>query len=210
MCREVVSGLTERLGSAHSLTVSAQLVLGSALMQYGDLDEAIPMLEQTLRLRLEQYGADHEETARTQNALGLAYKRAGRLDEAIPLLENALDVNRKLYPQGHRIIRIAAANLASTYLPLGRAKEGIPYLEEFLDGQREMLSARPQTLVEMLETTADELAAFREFQHAAKLYAEAWMYRKAAGQTLEDLLITSLFLAWTHERSGDYQQFGTS
>ncbi|HMP78577.1 MAG TPA: serine/threonine-protein kinase [Pirellulaceae bacterium] len=206
MCREVVSGLTERLGSAHSLTVSAQLVLGSALMQYGDLDEAIPMLEQTLRLRLEQYGADHEETARTQNALGLAYKRAGRLDEAIPLLENALDVNRKLYPQGHRIIRIAAANLASTYLPLGRAKEGIPYLEEFLDGQREMLSARPQTLVEMLETTADELAAFREFQHAAKLYAEAWMYRKAAGQTLEDLLITSLFLAWTLERSGDYQQ----
>ena len=64
--------------------------LGWAYTQAGKLDLAIPIQEETLKLRKARIGPDHPDTLETMNNLAGAYTQAGKLDLAIPLFVEAL------------------------------------------------------------------------------------------------------------------------
>ena len=62
------------------------------------LDKAIPLFEETLRMQKAELGRDHANTLMTLGNLGVNYMDAGRLKEAIPLLEEA-SLAAKAHPQ---------------------------------------------------------------------------------------------------------------
>ena len=63
--------------------------LALAYQECGRADDALPLLEETLKLRKVKLGPDHPDTLRTMNNVASAYEKAGRLAEALPLYEQS-------------------------------------------------------------------------------------------------------------------------
>ena len=61
--------------------------LGWGYQDAGQLDLALPLLEETLALEKAKLGPDHPDTLATMNNLATSYQDAGQLDRALPLLE---------------------------------------------------------------------------------------------------------------------------
>ena len=55
----------------------------------GKLDLALPLFEETLKLRQAKLGPDHPDTLVTMNNLASAYRDSGKLDLALPLFQQA-------------------------------------------------------------------------------------------------------------------------
>ena len=73
--------------------------LAMAYRDAGRPTEALPLLEETLKLQKAKLGPDHPDTLDSMNNLAMAYQAAGRLDEAIPLYEETLKLQKaKLGP----------------------------------------------------------------------------------------------------------------
>ena len=53
----------------------------------GKLDLALPLFEETLKLRKAKLGPDHPDTLTSMDNLGDGYRDAGKLDLALPLFE---------------------------------------------------------------------------------------------------------------------------
>ena len=60
----------------------------------GKVDLALPLLEQTLKLRKGKLGPEHPDTLISMNNLAMAYDRAGKLDLALPLFEETLKLRK--------------------------------------------------------------------------------------------------------------------
>jgi tetratricopeptide (TPR) repeat protein len=63
--------------------------LAMATRAAGKLDKALPLLEETRRLRTGTLGPDHPDTLVSTCNLGLALQDSGRLDRALPLFQEA-------------------------------------------------------------------------------------------------------------------------
>jgi eukaryotic-like serine/threonine-protein kinase len=57
--------------------------------EVGKLDQALPLLEENLKLRKAKLGLDHPDTFRSMSNLGVGYRAAGKMDLALPLLQEA-------------------------------------------------------------------------------------------------------------------------
>ena len=68
-------------------------------MRRGRVNEALPLFEETLKLRKAKLGPDHPDTLESMFGLAWAYQAAGRLDEATSLHEEVLRLRKaKLGP----------------------------------------------------------------------------------------------------------------
>ncbi len=56
----------------------------------GKLDLALPLFEESLRLKKAKLGPDHPDTLTSMNNLAAAYWRMKQLDKSIPLFEETL------------------------------------------------------------------------------------------------------------------------
>ena len=73
--------------------------LAVAYQAAGKLDLALPLFEETLKLRKAKLGPDHPDTLDSMNNLAMAYQAAGKLDLALPLFEETLKLRKaKLGP----------------------------------------------------------------------------------------------------------------
>ena len=72
-----------KLGADHPHTLASMNGLALGYKAAGKLDFALPLLEETLRLKKAKLGADHPDTLSGVNNLALGYEDAGRLDEAL-------------------------------------------------------------------------------------------------------------------------------
>ena len=73
--------------------------LASGYRAAGQLDRALPLLEETLALRKAKLGPDHPDTLTSMNNLADGYRAAGQLDRALPLYEETLALRKaKLGP----------------------------------------------------------------------------------------------------------------
>ena len=68
--------------------------LAVAYRDAGKLDLALPLFEETLKLRKAKLGPDHPDTLLSMNNLALAYQAAGKLDLALPLFEETLKLRK--------------------------------------------------------------------------------------------------------------------
>jgi tetratricopeptide (TPR) repeat protein len=73
----------------------------------GQLDKALPLYEETLRLMKAKLGPDHPDTLQSMNNLAGGYKDAGQLAKALPLYEEAargVEERRFQHEHARRII----------------------------------------------------------------------------------------------------------
>lgn len=74
--------------------------LGLAFAQAGQVNQAIPLYQQTLKLMQDKLGPDDPTTLVAMYNLAMSFKVAGRYDEAIPLFDETLRLRRlKLGPE---------------------------------------------------------------------------------------------------------------
>jgi tetratricopeptide (TPR) repeat protein len=80
-----------KLGADHPHTLTSMNNLAIAYRDANQLDLALPLFEETLKLRKGKLGADHPDTLISMSDLAGAYAAAGNLDLALPLSEVAAD-----------------------------------------------------------------------------------------------------------------------
>ncbi|MEL6763033.1 MAG: tetratricopeptide repeat protein, partial [Cyanobacteria bacterium J06607_6] len=71
------------------------------LYQQGRYDEAEPLYQQSLEIRLEQLGDRHPDVATSLNNLALLYKAQGHYDEAESLYQQSLNIYREQLGDRH-------------------------------------------------------------------------------------------------------------
>ncbi len=76
---------TAKLGADHPATLSSMNNLATGYLEAGKLDLALPLLEETLKLKKAKLGADHPDTLVSMNNLAGAYHMAGKLHLALPI-----------------------------------------------------------------------------------------------------------------------------
>jgi tetratricopeptide (TPR) repeat protein len=89
--------------------------LARAYHDAGQLDKALPLLEQALAKRRAKLGPDHDYTLASMNNLAGAYHDAGQLDKALPLLKQALAKRQAKLGPDHPDTLSSMNNLAWAY-----------------------------------------------------------------------------------------------
>jgi tetratricopeptide (TPR) repeat protein len=114
----------------------------------GKLDLALPLLEETLKLRRAKLGPDHPDTLTSMNNLAGGYRAAGKLDLALPLYEEALKLRRAKLGPDHPHTLTSMNNLATFYWRLKKLDQSIPLFEQTLTVRRRILGEdHPDTLL---------------------------------------------------------------
>jgi tetratricopeptide (TPR) repeat protein len=131
----------------------------------GQRDKAVPLFEETVRLREAKMGRRHPDTLQTLGNLGQCYRDAGRLAEAIPLLEEAHRGAKE-----HAALRAYGLELLRAYVLAGKRAEAIALAEELLASVRQRLPNDGLTF-------SDHLAALGQamFDVKAPERAEAYL-----------------------------------
>ena len=114
VCQKSYDVLREALPPEHPALLQALGDVGAAHFASGRFDQAIPVLEDTLR-RKEKAGVDANSLLETMGNLALAYAAAGRLDEALPLHEETLRKATASLGCEHRDTLNYMGNLAEAY-----------------------------------------------------------------------------------------------
>jgi tetratricopeptide (TPR) repeat protein len=114
----------------------------------GQLDMAVPLLEQTLGKQKTRLGPDHPDTLTSMSNLAVAYEASGQLDMAVPLLEQTLGKQKTRLGPDHPDTLTCMNNLAEMYWQLERLDQSIPLFEETLRWQEKKLGRQhPSTLM---------------------------------------------------------------
>jgi serine/threonine protein kinase len=106
--------------------------LARAYLAAGRRDEAIPLLERTLKLREATLGRGHPDTIATRANLGEVYLAERRAEEAIGSLEPALKLREATLGRDHSDTIKTRVELGEAYIEAGRSEEAIGVLEPAL------------------------------------------------------------------------------
>ncbi len=81
----------------------------------GKLDEALPLMEETLRLKRSRFGPDHPYTLISMTNLAAAYYTAGKMGLALPLFEETLKIKKAKLGPDHPETLVSMNDLATGY-----------------------------------------------------------------------------------------------
>jgi tetratricopeptide (TPR) repeat protein len=124
--------------------------LALAYQAAGQLDKALPLLEQTLAKQKEKLGPDHPNTLNSINNLAAAYQAAGQLDRALPLFEQTLAKRKEKLGPDHPNTLTSMNNLAGAYKAADQLDKAVPLYEQTLATSKEKLGPdHPNTLTSM-------------------------------------------------------------
>jgi serine/threonine protein kinase len=98
----------------------------------GRLDDALRLLQETLRRRRAALGDHHPETLQSVDDVATLYGRVGRLEEAVPLLEENLVRRRASLGHRHPDALRSIHSLAVTYVEAQRVSDALPLYEQAL------------------------------------------------------------------------------
>jgi tetratricopeptide (TPR) repeat protein len=104
--------------------------LGRGYQFAGELDRALPLLEETLALQKARLDPDHPSTLKTMNSLATSYQDAGQLDRALPLLEETVARSKARLGPDHPDTLGNMVNLALGYRAAGKPDRALPILVE--------------------------------------------------------------------------------
>ncbi len=114
---------TATLGADHPDTAATVVVLGSLLLENGELDKARDVVEQSLATLRRVLGEDGPDLIYPLANLGEVAFQEGRFDEARKWLEASLALRAKTLPPGHPETLSARANLLIFEVETGARRE---------------------------------------------------------------------------------------
>ena len=98
----------------------------------GKLNLAVPLFEETLKLKKAKLGPDHPSTLLSMNNLAIAYHDAGKLDLPLPLFEETLKLRKAKLGPDHPDTANTMASLGSLLIDKRRFTEAEELLRECL------------------------------------------------------------------------------
>lgn len=152
-------------GKDHLETSVPRANYGLMLAKVARFDEAIPLLETTYQVAMDELGPYHPWIAPRAINLASAYRRIGRDEDAERLYRIALDQDRKLYGEKHHNVASSLVSLARFIRGKGRRDESIEMAEEALEiekaslGEDHVYTAETSTVLANWYITARRLEA---------------------------------------------------
>lgn len=105
---------------------------GVFFMEAERMGEAMPYLEEAIRLKEEEKNSDPETLALMMNNLGGLYLNQGEFAKAEPLVRKSMALREKVLPPDHPALGTTYNTMGGMMLELGRAEEAIPYYRKAL------------------------------------------------------------------------------
>ncbi|MBC7997997.1 MAG: tetratricopeptide repeat protein [Leptolyngbya sp.] len=161
-----------------ALFATATNNLGALYFWLGDYQQALTILREGLRLRLEAQGDNHPDTANSYLDLGCAEYKLGQLEPAITHLSHALEIRRNKLGINHPETLFAMANLAVTLDTAGKPKQAIQLLSETVITGRRVLGDLHPDLAQYYEDYANVLVEQKEIAKALKYAQDSLNIRK--------------------------------
>ncbi|MGC5172081.1 tetratricopeptide repeat protein [Microbacterium sp. DT81.1] len=194
----------EVLGPDHPGTLTSRINLASAYQSAGNLDRAIPLLEQTVSDMVRVHGEDDPDTITSRNNLAFAYQSAGDLDRAIPLYEQTLTDRARILGEDNPDTLTSRNNLAGAYQSAGDLTRAIPLHEQTLTDMRRILGDdHPDTLASR-NNLAGAYRAVGNLTRAIPIYKRTLTDRaRIEGDDHPDTLTSRNNLASAYEAAGN-------
>jgi len=139
--KALVTDCGRYLGGDHRHTLDARNSLAVAYLAAGLTDQAVLLLEDTVRQRRRVLGSTHPDTLTSRNNLACAYRAAGHPDRALPLLEEVLDQREDVLGKSHPDTLTSRNDLGLTYRKLKQLDRAVSLLERTLAEREKVLVA---------------------------------------------------------------------
>ena len=170
---------SETLGPEHPQTLISMGNVAKGYRDAGMFELALPLLEETLKLRKAKFGPDHPDTLNSMNDLASGYNLAGKLDRALPLEEETLKLQKAKLGFDHPDTLASMSNLATWYRHDGKLDLALVVWEETLERKKTRLGPdHPTTLISM-STLAEGHRAVGKPDRALSLEEETLKLTKA-------------------------------
>lgn len=194
---------SSKLGMKNRDTLTSMSALAEAYSAAGDLDKAIPLQKETLKLRTETLGADHSETLYSMNNLAASYKAQGDMTQALPLLEKTLELRKAKLGPDHPDTLNSMNNLAVAYQSADKLDAARPLLEETLRLRKIRLGVDHPDTLNSMNGLANWYISARKLDQAMPLLEQTLEMRKVRlGADHPDTLISMNNLAAGHRATG--------
>ena len=161
------------MGEDHPETLGTAKNLADCLLDLGNSERALILLEDVLRLRKEKLGADHPETLTSMNSLANAYRATGQFSKAIALYEELLPLSKaKFGVDGANTLGVLH-NLAGAYALAGQFDKALPLHLNCVDVTRAKLGPTHPHTLGCMNDAALAYEAAGELENALLLLQEA-------------------------------------
>ncbi len=156
----------------HPDTLASMNDLAVGYLDTRKLDLALPLFEETLRLRKATLGDEHRSTALSMSSLAIGYLKAKKFDLALPILKETLRLEKARLGADHPNTLTSMHNLAGGYMSAKKFELALPLGEETLKLRKVRQGAdHPDTLKIMRDLAAWYTAA-QKFDLALPLLEE--------------------------------------
>ncbi|KFE63467.1 CHAT domain-containing tetratricopeptide repeat protein [Hyalangium minutum] len=146
---------------------------GQRLNAAGKYADALPLIQQALRLREEALTEQHPSVADCINLLGELHVQQGDLSQAEPLLTRALQLRERLLGERHPDVARTLNSMAALHFYRGRHTEAVALSERALRIQEETLGPHHPDVAESLNNLAALYHTQGLFTQAIPLFERA-------------------------------------
>ncbi len=146
---------------------------GSALYREGKFAEALPVLQQALRLAESSFGAEDPTVAASLHAVASIYHSQGKYAEAEPLYKRALEISEKYAGPKDSQVSQMLSSLAALYQAQGKLAEAEPLYKRSLAIAEKADGPDKENLAAILTSYARLLRETRRPEEADQMEARA-------------------------------------
>jgi len=180
--REILDAGAGRIDTelAHEPEIQAKLMdtIGKVYTSLGLFDQAIPLLERSLKQRRSLTPLPEAEIAENLDNLGKVLALKSELGQAEDAYNEALEKRRALYGNSHPLVADTLSGLAYVKTLKGEFAEAELLLRQALDMRRETLGGRNEAVAENLEELGLSLFDQGQYEQAEQLLTQALDMRR--------------------------------
>jgi tetratricopeptide (TPR) repeat protein len=165
--------------------------LAAGYRDAGKLDMALPLFEQTLKVRKAKLGPDHPDTLNSMDNLAIVYQDAGKLDMALPLYEVTLKLRKAKIGPDHPDTLKSMSHLAGAYRLTHKPDLALPLFEEALRLRKAKQGPDHADTLSSMSDLAQSLVQLDRGPEALPIIDEC--LQRAAGRAVDPELLVRTF-----------------
>jgi tetratricopeptide (TPR) repeat protein/predicted Ser/Thr protein kinase len=172
LVQEGLASLRRTLPAEHPSIARAVAAVGRVLRERGLYDQAVPPLEEAVRLYSAAPGAERDLAA-TLTALANTHFYAGRFDVSDSLNRRVLEMDRRLYGDGHPNVADDLINLGASQTSRGHHADAGQYYREALEILEGWYGKDHPETASAMTILAQALSPQGQFDEASELLRQA-------------------------------------
>ena len=177
------------------------------LQKQANYQQALPLLQRTLKIREKVLGAKHPKFATSLNNLAQLYGTTGDYQQALSLQQGALEIWEKALGTEHPNVATSLNNLAQLYGTTGDYQQALPLQQRALAIRKKALGTEHPDIAQNLNNLASIYKSIGDYQQALSLQQRASeIWEKALGTEHPNVATSLNNLAQLYGAKGDYEQ----